>query len=395
MKDVVQDVIRDMGVRVALQQPLWSDPLQLGGVREALAARPTLVRADDVATLRTLLAAVAQGHALVVQSGDCAEDPQECLPHHVARKAAVLDLLAGTLGLITGMPVLRAGRIAGQFAKPRSTGTEVVDGVEVPVFRGHMVNGPQADAESRRADPLRILTGYMAARDIVGHLGWRERGAGGEGVSPRVWTSHEALLLDYEVPLLRCDEQGRLFLGSAHWPWIGERTRQVEGAHVAMLAQVANPVAVKVGPAMEPGELLALCERLDPWRDAGRLTLIARMGAGRVADRLPQLVAAVRAAGHPAIWLTDPVHGNTVTAPSGHKTRLVPTLALEVSRFVTAVREAGGVPGGVHLETTPEDVTECAAGELDLAGVGERYTSLCDPRLTPWQAVSVISSWPL
>ncbi|WP_225101850.1 3-deoxy-7-phosphoheptulonate synthase [Streptomyces sp. CoH27] len=393
MKDVAKDVIDEIRVREALQQPQWSDLLQLSRVGEALATRPTLVQSDDVATLRTLLGTVAAGEALVVQSGDCAEDPQECRPEHVARKVAVLDLLAGTLGLITGKPVLRAGRIAGQFAKPRSKPTEDIDGVELPVFRGHMVNGPEPDAEIRRADPLRILTGYMAASDVIDHLGWRERAAGRDVASPQVWTSHEALLLDYEIPMLRIDEQGRLFLGSTHWPWIGERTRQADGAHVAMLSQVTNPVACKVGPSMEPEELLALCERLDPWRDPGKLTLIARMGAGNVADRLPRLVEAVREAGHPAIWLTDPVHGNTVTAPSGHKTRLVETLALEVSRFVTAVRDAGGVPGGLHLETTPDDVTECAATEADLGSVGERYTTFCDPRLTPWQAVSVISSW--
>lgn len=393
MRDVVKDVIRDIRVRGALQQPEWGDLLQLNRVGEALAARPTLVQSDDVATLRTLLGTVAGQDALVVQSGDCAEDPRECQPHHVARKVAVLDLLAGALGLITGKPVLRAGRIAGQFAKPRSSPTEVVDGVELPSFRGHMVNGPHPDPESRRADPLRILTGYMAASDVVEHLGWRERGAGRATAGPLVWTSHEALLLDYEVPMLRSDEQGRLFLGSTHWPWIGERTRQVDGAHVAMLSQVVNPVACKVGPSMEPDELLALCERLDPWRDPGKLTLIARMGAGNIAHRLPRLVEAVRRAGHPAIWLTDPVHGNTITAPSGHKTRLVETVALEVTRFLTAVRDAGGVPGGLHLETTPDDVTECATTEADLAGVGERYTSFCDPRLTPWQAMSVISSW--
>ncbi|MFI1928884.1 MULTISPECIES: 3-deoxy-7-phosphoheptulonate synthase [unclassified Streptomyces] len=389
----MKDVIRDIRVRGALQQPEWSDLLQLRRVGEALTARPTLVQPDDVATMRTLLGTVAHGQALVVQSGDCAEHPQECRPHDVARKAAVLDLLAGALGLITGKPVLRAGRIAGQFAKPRSKPTETVDGTELPTFRGHMVNGPEPDAESRRADPLRLLTGYMAASDVVGHLGWRERGAGRDIVSPLVWTSHEALLLDYEVPMLRTDEQGRLFLGSTHWPWIGERTREVDGAHVAMLSQVANPVACKVGPTMEPDELLALCERLDPWRDPGKLTLIARMGADAVADRLPRLVEALRTADHPAIWLTDPMHGNTVTAPSGHKTRLVETVALEVSRFVSAVREAGGIPGGLHLETTPDDVTECADTEAGLASVGERYTSLCDPRLTPRQAMSVISSW--
>lgn len=394
MKDVVKDVIREIRVRGALQQPEWGDPLQLSSVVEELAARPTLVRPDDVATMRTLLGKVAAGDAMVVQSGDCAEDPQECTPHDVARKAAVLDLLAGSLGLITGKPVLRAGRIAGQFAKPRSTVTEEVEGRTLPSFRGHMVNGPEPDAESRRADPLRILIGYMAASDIVDHLGWRERAAGRDVVEPLVWTSHEALLLDYEIPLLRMDEQGRLFLGSTHWPWIGERTRQVDGAHVALLSQVSNPVACKVGPTMEADELLALCERLDAWRDPGKLTLVARMGAEAVVDRLPRLVEAVRGAGHPVIWLTDPMHGNTVTTSDGHKTRLVDTVSLEVSRFVAAVRSAGGVPGGLHLETTPDDVTECATTPADIGSVGERYTSFCDPRLTPRQAVSVISSWP-
>lgn len=393
MKDVVKDVIREIRDRGALQQPEWSDLLQVSRVAEELAARPTLVQADDVATMRTQLGKVALGEALVVQSGDCAEDPQECTPHDVARKTAVLDLLAGSLGLITGKPVLRAGRIAGQFAKPRSTVTEVVDGLTLPSFRGHMVNGPERDAESRQADPLRILIGYMAASDIVDHLGWREGAAGRDAVEPLVWTSHEALLLDYEIPMLRIDEQGRLFLGSTHWPWIGERTRQVDGAHVALLSQVANPVACKVGPTMEPDELLALCERLDPWRDPGKLTLIARMGAEAVAHRLPPLVEAVRRAGYPVIWLTDPMHGNTVTTADGYKTRLVETISLEVSRFVAAVRGAGGVPGGLHLETTPDDVTECATKEADLSSVGERYTSFCDPRLTPGQAVSVVSSW--
>ncbi|MFF2412453.1 3-deoxy-7-phosphoheptulonate synthase [Streptomyces sp. NPDC058092] len=389
----MKDVVREIRVREAAQQPKWSDLSQLGRVGRALAARPALVQPDDVATMRTLLGKVAFGEAVVVQAGDCAEDPRECTARHVARKTAVLDLLAGALGLVTGKPVLRAGRIAGQFAKPRSRSTEVVGKVTLPSFRGHMVNGPEPDGESRRADPLRILTGYMAANDVMEHLGWRERAVGRDVLEPVVWTSHEALLLDYEIPMLRTDESGRLFLGSAHWPWIGERTRQVDGAHVALLAQVSNPVACKVGPGMEPAELLALCERLDPWRDPGRLTLIARMGADTVAERLPRLVEAVRGAGHAVVWLCDPMHGNTVTTPDGHKTRLVETVSLEVARFVAAVRAAGGVPGGLHLETTPDDVTECAAADADLAAVGERYTSFCDPRLTPWQAVSVISSW--
>lgn len=212
-------------------------------------------------------------------------------------------------------------------------------------------------------------------------------------ISSPVWTSHEALLLDYEIPMLRTDENGRLFLGSTHWPWIGDRTRQLDGAHVSLLAEVSNPVGCKVGRTMEPGELLALCERLDPDREPGRLTLISRMGADRILDRLPRLVEAVRDAGHPVVWLTDPMHGNTVTAPDGNKTRYVETVSHEVRRFQEAVIGAGGVCGGLHLETTPNDVTECVSCEADLGHVGDKYTTFCDPRLNPQQAVSVVSTW--
>ncbi|MFI0982710.1 3-deoxy-7-phosphoheptulonate synthase [Streptomyces sp. NPDC021093] len=389
----MEDVMRDIRVRGALQQPEWGDPLQVSRVGEALASRPPLVRATDVRVLRGFLAKVALGEAMVVQAGDCAEDPQECTADHVARKAAVLDLLAGALRMVTRKPVVRVGRIAGQFAKPRSKPTEMVGDTELPSFRGHMVNAPEPDADSRRPDPLRILTGYMAANDIVDHLGWRDSAAGRAMVEPPVWTSHEALLLDYEIPMLRTDERENVFLGSTHWPWIGERTRQVEGAHVALLSEVSNPVACKVGPGMTPEQLLALCERLDPAREPGRLTLIARMGADKVAERLPRLVEAVRTAGHPVIWLTDPMHGNTVSAPGGLKTRYVETVSLEVVRFQDAVREGGGVAGGLHLETTPDNVTECVSNKAELDNVGDRYTSFCDPRLTPWQAVSVISAW--
>ncbi|HEX2317136.1 MAG TPA: 3-deoxy-7-phosphoheptulonate synthase, partial [Thermomonospora sp.] len=348
--------------------------------------------------LRAWLARVAAGEALVVQAGDCAEDPRECTPAWVARKAAVLDLLAGTLKMAAHRPVLRVGRIAGQFAKPRSRPLERVGGTDLPVFRGHMVNEPEPTPEGRRPDPLRILTGYMAAGDIMEHLGWLRRdGLGARpfaGIEAPVWTSHEALLLDYEIPMLRRDDRGRVWLGSTHWPWIGERTRQVDGAHVALLAEVANPVGCKVGPSMEPGELLALCERLDPGREPGRLTLISRMGADAVADRLPPLVEAVRSAGHPVIWMCDPMHGNTVTAAGGLKTRLLPRIVQEVRLFRRAVEAAGGVAGGLHLETTPDDVAECVADEA--AGPdAARYTTHCDPRLNPRQAVSVVASWNL
>ncbi|MFC9427831.1 3-deoxy-7-phosphoheptulonate synthase [Streptomyces sp. NPDC056987] len=388
----MEEVLRGIETRAALQQPEWTDASQVRRVRETLEARPPLVRAEHIRTLYSLLARVAAGEALVVQAGDCAEDVNEHTTGYVARKAAVLDLLAGSLRLATHKPVVRIGRVAGQFAKPRSRPTELCGGVEVPSYRGDMVNGLEPHPETRRPDPLRILAGYMAANDIVEHLGWK-RPVAGTGIDAPVWTSHEALLLDYEMPMLRRDETGRCYLSSTHLPWIGERTRQVEGAHVALLSQVFNPVACKVGPGMATDELLALCERLDPARDPGRLTLVARMGADAVADRLPPLVEAVRAAGHPVNWLTDPMHGNTVQAPCGTKTRMVDTIVREVRDFQLAVTASGGVAAGVHLETTPDDVTECASDAAGLLRVGDKYTSRCDPRLNPGQALRVVSAW--
>ncbi|MEU1124555.1 3-deoxy-7-phosphoheptulonate synthase [Streptomyces sp. NPDC005899] len=374
----------------ALQQPEWRDLPETERARRALSASPPLVAASDVAQLHDHLRAVAEGHAQIVQAGDCAEDWSETGPVDVARKAAVLDLLAGVMRVSTGRPVVRVGRLAGQYAKPRSRPTEIVQSVELPVYRGHMVNDPNPDPELRRPDPTRLLTGYRAARDVMEHLGW-------SGGTPRaqapVWTSHEALLLDYELPLVRRQDDGGLLLTSTHWPWIGERTRQVDGAHVALLAAVRNPVASKVGPTMAPEELLRLCERLDPDRVPGRLTLIARMGAGRAPGQLPPLVAAVRDAGHPVIWLTDPMHGNTECGPDGLKTRFVESVVREVGEFQEAVVQAGGIPGGLHLETTPDHVTECVTDPTFLHSVGDKYTSLCDPRLNPRQAVEVASAW--
>lgn len=342
--------------------------------------------------LRVLLSQVAAGEAHVMQVGDCAEDPAESTGDHVARKAGLLNMLAGALEMESGKPVVRVGRIAGQYAKPRSQPLEQVGDLKLPVYRGHMVNSPEPDPALREPDPERILTGYQSAYDIMGHLGWRAPRAHTLIGAP-VWTSHEALLLDYEIPMVRRDEQGRLMLASTHWPWIGERTRQVDGAHVALLAQVANPVACKVGPRMTPDELRVLCERLDPARTPGRLTLIARMGADSVAERLPPLVEAVRAAGHPVLWLSDPMHGNTVTTPGGVKTRFVSSVTYEIERFQTAVATAGGVPGGLHLETTPDDVSECVTDESGIDRVGTLYTSFCDPRLNPAQALASVGAW--
>ncbi|PBL06391.1 phospho-2-dehydro-3-deoxyheptonate aldolase [Pseudomonas aeruginosa] len=297
MDDLLQRVRRCE----ALQQPEWGDPSRLRDVQAYLRGSPALIRAGDILALRATLARVARGEALVVQCGDCAEDMDDHHAENVARKAAVLELLAGAL------------RLAG---------------------RRH-----------------------------------------------------------YELSMLREDEQRRVYLGSTHWPWIGERTRQVDGAHVALLAEVLNPVACKVGPEIGRDQLLALCERLDPRREPGRLTLIARMGAQKVGERLPPLVEAVRAAGHPVIWLSDPMHGNTIVAPCGNKTRLVRSIAEEVAAFRLAVSGSGGVAAGLHLETTPDDVTECVADSSGLHQVSRHYTSLCDPRLNPWQALSAVMAW--
>ncbi|MFI9822073.1 3-deoxy-7-phosphoheptulonate synthase [Streptomyces sp. NPDC052013] len=388
----MDEALLDIQDKPARQQPEWGDAARVRQVRDTLARRPALVDARDVDTLRSLLARVASGEALVVQSGDCAEDPAECTPGYVARKTAVLDLLVGALKMITHKPVIRVGRIAGQFGKPRSSPTERVGDVELPSYRGHMVNGPEPDPESRRPEPQRILACYQAAREIMTHLGWRDA-VRRLWLEPPVWTSHEALFLDYELPMVRRDERGRLVLTSTHWPWIGERTRQLDGAHVALLSRVANPVACKIGPKVTRDELLGLCERLDPQREKGRLTLIARMGAAVVGDRLPKLVAAAREAGHPVIWLTDAMHGNTVTLPGGLKTRFVETIEREIREFQEAVRSEGGLVGGLHLETTPDDVTECVANDSCVDHVADKYTSYCDPRLNPGQAVAVASAW--
>jgi 3-deoxy-7-phosphoheptulonate synthase len=381
--------------RVAAQQPVWGDPAQVRRVRSVLASRPPLVGLEDIRTLRLLLAKVAAGEAHVVQAGDCAEDPAECTAEHVWRKAAMLDVLAGSLKALTRRPVLRVGRLAGQMAKPRSQSFERVGDLELPVFRGHMVNDPAPDPEGRTPDPLRILTGYMAAIDVVNQLGWRASGSASDAssVDPPMWTSHEALLLDYEVPMIREAENGERWLSSTHWPWIGERTRQADGAHVALLADVVNPVACKVGPGSSAADVLALCRRLDPLREPGRLTLIARMGAPRVAEVLPGLVEAVRAEGHPVIWLCDPMHGNTFTTAGGIKTRLVDDVAREIREFRIAVTDGGGVAGGLHLEATPHAVSECVDGATTVDGSPATYTTFCDPRLNLRQAVGVISAW--
>ncbi|MFD6341908.1 3-deoxy-7-phosphoheptulonate synthase [Streptomyces sp. NPDC060131] len=385
-------VIRAVRARRAWQQPDWPDPAAVAGVTAQLASAPGLVSGSEAAELRGLLAEVAGGRLLVLQAGDCAEVPEQATPERIAHRAGLLHALGDALGARARRPVVTVGRIGGQYAKPRSQATEVRDGRELPAFRGHLVNGPDFDAESRTPDPRRMTAGYRAAAEVAGALASARPARSGHAL-PRVWTSHEALVLDYELPLVRRHD-GRPVLTSTHWPWIGDRTRQLDGAHVELLSQVSNAVACKVGPGMTAAELVAVCDRLDPGREPGRLSLIARLGERRVEALLPPLVAAVRRAGHPVVWLCDPMHGNTFRSPQGRKIRLVGSLVREVRAFHAAVTAERGVAGGLHLEVSPAPVVECVSDEAGWAWPPGAPEPLCDPRLNPAQAHQVVAAWP-
>ena len=381
----------------AAQQPAWPDRELLRQVTARLSAGPAPVLAGEILALRRSLAAVAGGCAFVVQAGDCAETLDGPTLSEVAATVRVVHRAARVIADALGTPVVSIGRIAGQYAKPRSASTEWVCGEELPSFRGHLVNSPERLRATRVPDPLRLLRGHQHSRAVVGLLRRLARSGmpmptAGEVAPVALWTSHEALVLDYEEPFLRREPAtGAWLLTSTHLPWIGVRTGAPGGAHVALLAEVANPVGYKVGPTMTPEDLVEVCRRLDPGRRPGRLLLIARLGADTVSRRLPALVAAVRGAGHPVVWLCDPMHGNTVVTATGRKTRYVASVVAELRGFFAAVREAGGWPGGIHLETTAEQVTECVdgAGAASEAELSRRYTTACDPRLNPAQTAEV------
>ncbi|MCC3761590.1 3-deoxy-7-phosphoheptulonate synthase [Glycomyces sp. TRM65418] len=376
----------------AAQQPQWAHHPDFPAVVRELSAAPPLVPGSEVLALRRTLAEAARGRARLLQAGDCAESFYECTVAHTRAKAATVHRIAERLAERTGDRVIRIGRIAGQYAKPRSQDFETVDGARLPSFRGHMINGEVPDAAARRHDPRRMLWAYQASARVMDGL--REL-----PVESALWTSHEALVLDYEMALLRAtaDETGArgVYIGSTHLPWIGKRTAAVDGAHVRFLSGVLNPVGYKVGPDVAAADLVRLCAALDRDRSPGRLVLISRMGAGRIAERLPRLVAAVREAGHPVVWLCDPMHGNTTTATAcaGRKTRHLDDLIAEVRAFESILRDAGVPSGGLHLETAGEAVTECLGGNVsDEAMLRRRYTTLCDPRLNPDQAAELVDA---
>lgn len=363
--------------RRAAQQPEWPDAALARKVVAELGEQPPLVSPRACDRLRGLLAEVARGKGFLLHGGDCAETFAEAGAAYTARRVDILRRLASDITADTGLPVVTVGRIAGQYGKPRSATHETRDGISLPVYRGDAVNGLGFTAEERRPDPERMLRTYHASAATLARL------------PDDVFSSHEALLLDYETPLARLDPAtARMYGTSGHLLWIGERTRQLDGAHVDFAARISNPVAVKLGPATDGETVVRLAERLNPEREPGRLTLITRMGAARIRDVLPSIVEDVTRYDIPVIWACDPMHGNTVTAPTGHKTRRLDDVLDEVTGFFEVHRSLGTYPGGLHLEIAGEDVTECVGGNppITFVDLHHRYETACDPRLNPTQA---------
>lgn len=372
-------MLRGAGVVPAEQQPQWPDSRALAAVEEKLRALPSLVTEEEVEALSVNLRAVAAGEALLLHGGDCMEPFTDSRPGRVALKAGQLFDLAALMRAASGVSqVAMIGRIAGQHAKPRSQTHEVrPDGVRIPVYRGDAVNAPAPDSRRREADPGRMLDSYRRSALALSEL---RRGWGTRPVSDRVFASHEFLLLPYEKALFRKARHGA-YATSAHFGWVGERTRSLSGAHVDFSASVHNPIGVKLGPGITPLESVSLVERLNPERLAGRLTLIARMGVRNIESVLPSVVAAVRESGVPVTWICDPMHGNTYRSASGVKTRSVPDIQEEAASFVRVLRAASVRPAGLSLEITPDQVTECVWSPAQ--DLFPRYESACDPRLAP------------
>jgi 3-deoxy-7-phosphoheptulonate synthase len=421
----------------AAQQPDWPDPAALDAALTELAALPPLVFAGECDQLKARIAAVARGEAFLLQGGDCAETFAGSSSADAVRdKLKTLLQMAVVLTYAGRVPVVKIGRLAGQYAKPRSRPTEVRDGVELPAYRGDAVNDVPFTPEARTPDPQRLVRMYNASaatlnlvrafttggyadlrqvhswnQDFVkgSPAGQRYEQLAGEidralafmhacGVDPEefhtveMYSSHEALILDYERALTRIDSRtGLAYDVSAHFVWIGERTRQLDGAHVEWASRIRNPIGVKLGPTSTPEDALGLIEKLDPAREPGRLTFVTRMGADRVRDALPTLVEKVTASGAQVAWICDPMHGNTFEAPSGHKTRRFDDVLDEVKGFFEVHRALGTHPGGIHMELTGDDVTECVGGGAEIfeADLHQRYETACDPRLNRSQSLDL------
>ena len=428
---------------MARQQPEWPDPEELETVLAEVAKLPPLVFAGEARTLQAALARVGRGEAFVLQAGDCAEGFDDFSADAIRDKLKVILQMAVILTYAASLPVVKIGRIAGQFAKPRSAQTEQVGPMVLPTFRGHAVNDSAFEEAARRADPWRLLRAYHQAAatlnlvraftkggyaDLRQVHAWNQQfvaeskqGQRYEAMARQIdkamrfmaacgvdlreessihqvdfYTSHESLILGFEEALTRRDSlTGDWYCCSAHLLWVGERTRQPDGAHVEFLSGIGNPIACKLGPAATPAEALELCDRLNPNDEAGRLTFITRMGAGLVEERLPSVLRAVQDAGRAAVWVCDPMHGNTFVTETGQKTRRLDDSLAEIKGFFAICQQEGAVPGGVHLEFTHEAVTECLGGAEEIldAHLNDRYRALCDPRLNARQSLDL--AWEL
>ena len=418
-----------------LQQPTWEDAAEAKRAADELRSMPPLVFAGEIDQLRTRLAAAAEGRAFVLQGGDCAETFAAATADRIRARVKTILQMAVVLTYGASVPVVKMGRMAGQFAKPRSSDLETRDGVTLPAYRGDIVNGFDFTPESRAHDPQRLVRGYHTAastlnliraftqggfadlrevhswnrgfaanpanqryeglaRDIDRAVKFMEAAGADFDELTRVefYTAHEGLLMEYERAMTRIDSRnGTPVDTSGHFVWIGERTRQLDGAHVDFFSRIRNPVGVKVGPSMTPDELERLVDVLDPDREPGRLTLITRMGAGRIRDVLPPLLEAAKSFASTPLWITDPMHGNGITTPTGYKTRRFDDVVDEVQGFFAAHRQAGTFAGGMNVELTGDDVTECLGGSehIDEADLATRYESLCDPRLNHMQSLEL------
>ena len=419
----------------ASQQPTWADQEAFASAISELSILPPLVFAGEVDLLRERLAAAAQGKAFLLQGGDCAETFEAATADRISARVRTILQMAVVLTYGAQLPVIKMGRMAGQFAKPRSSNDETRDGVTLPAYRGDIVNGYDFTPESRAHDARRMLRAYHTSASTLNliraftqggfadlrlvHMwnkGFTENpaharyeslareidraiqfmhscGADFEALKRvEFFASHEALLLDYERALTRIDSRtGLPYDTSGHFLWIGERTREIDHAHVDFLARVRNPIGVKLGPSTTGDDALRLIDRLDPEREPGRLTFITRMGAANIREKLPPVIEKVTASGAQVLWVTDPMHGNTVTSQNGYKTRRFDDVVDEVRGFFEVHDALGTVPGGLHMEMTGDDVAECLGGSdpIDEAAFADRYESVCDPRLNHMQSLEM------
>jgi 3-deoxy-7-phosphoheptulonate synthase len=417
------------------QQPVWPDPEAAAAASAEIATLPPLVFAGEIDILRERLARAARGESFLLQGGDCAETFAGATAEQIRNRVKTLLQMAVVLTFGASMQVVKMGRMAGQFAKPRSSESETRGDLTLPAYRGDIVNGYDFTPESRAADPRRIVQGYHTAASTLNLIraftqggfadlrqvhSWNQGFARNpanqryEGLAREIdravkfmeaagadfdelkrvefYTSHEGLLMDYERPMTRIDSRnGTPVNTSAHFLWIGERTRDLDGAHVDYFSRIRNPIGVKLGPSTTPDEMERLIDKLDPDREPGRLTFITRMGAGKIRDALPPLLEAIKGFDATPLWVTDPMHGNGLTTPTGYKTRRFDDVVDEVKGFFEAHRAAGTFPGGIHIELTGDDVTECLGGseQIDEATLATRYESLCDPRLNHMQSLEL------